>query len=283
VLVLVTASSPAITPMSQASAQCIGPGDADANQIVDLSDFATLSGCLNGPGAALSNGVCEPQAASVFDTDDDGDIDLRDYSRFATAFMMEYFNYGPHRENPEAERLAIQLSGELRAPDEVYERVLRDLALLRELYSDLQGASDTREYVGDELLVHLVSPNNRGMFDTLNAYFLIVSDYEYHIVPGLHLLQFCDNLNAPVLVAEYEALDEVQNAEPDWVDCTFGCARSQIEVSRSMTNYRYTFNYDAQNPADPNSACWRVRVLETDGVGQVLQVSCTDSCLGECP
>ena len=283
VLLLMTVSAPTITLMPAASAQCIGPGDADGNHVVDLSDFAVLWECLTGPANALPNGVCDPQAASAFDTDGDNDVDLRDYSRFANAFLTEYFDYGPHREDPEAERFAIQLSGELRAPDEMYERVHRDLALVRQLYSDLQGVSDTPEYVGDHLLVRLVSANNRGMFDTLNAFFLVTYDYQYHGDPGLHLLRFCDDLNAPALALNYEDLDEVQHAEPDWVYCTYGCGPSNIDVSQSVTHYRYTFNYVSQNPANPSESCWRTRILETDDSGQVLQMSCTDSCLGECP
>lgn len=276
ILLLAELCASAITSKSAASAQCIGPGDSDANHVVDLQDYASLMGCLGGPATALPIGVCNTQAASAFDTDNDGDVDLRDYSRFATAFLQEYFDYGQHREDPEAERLAIQLSGELRAPDDVYERVRRDLEILRQLYLDLQGAFDTPEYGSGSLLVRLVSPTNREMFDALNAFFLVTSDYQFHNDPGLHLLQFCDELNAPVLALVYEGLDEVQYAEPDWVYCTDGSCRWQIEVSRSMTLYRYTFNY-------ASGICWRTRVLETDDTGQVLLVSCADSCLGECP
>ncbi len=280
VLLLTTVGASTITSMPTASAQCIGPGDADVNHVVDLSDFAVLWECLTGPVNALPNGVCDPQAASAFDTDGDNDVDLRDYARFATSFLREYFDYGPHREDPEAERFAMQLSGELRAPDEVYERVHRDLAAIRQLYPELQGVTDFQEFVGDYLFVRLVSNNDRDMYDALNDYFLVTSDREFEIVPGLHGLRLCDNINAPVLAARYEELDEVQYAHPDFPAC-IDCCGSQIYVTESGLYHRYTFYYAYDT--DECFGCWRARVLDTDEAGTVTQVNCTDSCLGECP
>ncbi len=266
---------------SGALAQCIGYGDADVNHVVDLSDFSEFAKCLSGPENILSKKECDPQVALIVNADGDDDVDLRDYSRFATAFLREYFDYGPHRADPEAERLAMQISPELRAPDDVYERVRRDLAIMRANYADLQWASDTPDFEGDRLLVRLVSPADHEMFDQWTAFLLVTRDYSNRNDPGLHFLAFCDNLNIPALVRAYEQLDEVQYAGPSFLICLFGCCVSQIELSESSVGYHYKFFYPA-NPEDC-SGCYRTRVLDVDEAGSVAHISCSDSCLAECP
>ena len=51
------------------------PGDANADCIVDVNDYDEFSGCLDAPSP-------DAECLTVFDWDDDGDIDLADYAQY---------------------------------------------------------------------------------------------------------------------------------------------------------------------------------------------------------
>ncbi len=57
------------------------PGDCNADSIIDLLDHADFVPCLGGPGTSWANPICR-----CFDFDQDDDIDLKDFARFAGFF-----------------------------------------------------------------------------------------------------------------------------------------------------------------------------------------------------
>ncbi len=59
---------------------CAIPGDCDADGDVDLTDYADMSSCMQGPGGGMIGGC------GCFDLDNNGDIDLCDYSEFMVNF-----------------------------------------------------------------------------------------------------------------------------------------------------------------------------------------------------
>lgn len=66
------------------------PYDYDGDGDVDLADYSVLADCLSAPGAApgptgaMTPAVCQ----AVFDSDQDRDIDLHDFSEFQMAFTQ---------------------------------------------------------------------------------------------------------------------------------------------------------------------------------------------------
>jgi hypothetical protein len=57
------------------------PGDCDDDGDVDLDDFTNFTACLLGPDAGLDPGC------ACFDFDGDGDIDLLDFAGFQVDFF----------------------------------------------------------------------------------------------------------------------------------------------------------------------------------------------------
>jgi len=66
--------------------ETIEGGDFDADQDVDLDDFAAFTDCLAGPDAPPdpADAACVGACLSAFDWDDDGDVDLADFGEFRT-------------------------------------------------------------------------------------------------------------------------------------------------------------------------------------------------------
>lgn len=70
-----------LNPLCAQDASCPFFGDGDRNGIVDLRDFVLLVACTAGPDAPPAADNC-----SMFDTDQDGDVDLADYAAFQRLF-----------------------------------------------------------------------------------------------------------------------------------------------------------------------------------------------------
>ncbi|UCE62239.1 MAG: hypothetical protein JSU63_11105 [Phycisphaerales bacterium] len=72
------------------SDQCdsVGSGDFDANGYADLEDYIELTDCLDGPGVSPSVPLpaCLTTYLAAFDSDFDGDVDLKDVGVFCRSF-----------------------------------------------------------------------------------------------------------------------------------------------------------------------------------------------------
>lgn len=190
-----------------------------------------------------------------------------------------YFDYTPHRENVEAEQLAMHLAGQLRAPDEEYARILRDLQLIRDAYSEIAFVIDRPDYGPDELLVRLIKGEPENDYDALNAYYQVVEDRTISQSLNIHLLTFCGNLNIPLLVPIYVA-PNILYAGAAW--SVLG--GDEITVERLDTVHRYTISTGC---GDCLSGCiyWRSWTIDVDEKGNLTLVSLVGSdasCFVDC-
>lgn len=55
-------------------------GDLDGDGVVDLGDHAILAPCFGGPGTTAAPVDCTDQEFESSDTDEDGDVDMRDFA-----------------------------------------------------------------------------------------------------------------------------------------------------------------------------------------------------------
>jgi hypothetical protein len=182
----------------------------------------------------------------------------------------EYFDYGPHRDNPEAEHLAMHLTEQLRAPDQEYDRIIRDLALIRVEYPILADVVDRPAYDRDELVVDLDPEQPWTGYDETNLYYQVIDE---EIKPsGRRVLTYCDNGNAYVLESVYETLPEVNYAEPNY---TIGDG-DQVTVTVQGTTYRYVM-VEGWNDCLSECICNRAWTLDVDEAGLVYLIDYHES------
>jgi hypothetical protein len=74
------------TPQTIGSIRIVSLGDVDGNHEVDLSDFAEMEGCWQGPDDVSEAESEAALSCGVFDADGDGDIDLADFAEFGVVF-----------------------------------------------------------------------------------------------------------------------------------------------------------------------------------------------------
>lgn len=246
-----------------AQQECAGPGDLNADGTVEFADLGAFVACLAGPGASPS---CDPVVAARADLEPDGDVDLGDFAALGPLTARQYFDFGPHRSSLEAEMLAMDLTGQLRAPDAQYSRILGDLGKIRAAYPQLVTVVDDPDYAPNELIVKLVPGQSLDEYSALNAYYLVTA--EELLFDTWWTLTFCDNLNANALGPIYAALAAVQYAEPNSLIGT----DDQITVTALGGTYRYTIDdgfWDCFDGCD----CHRVWVIDVSSFGSVTLVS----------
>lgn len=276
-MLLFASSSLACTSSLAGERHCLGPGDLSADHVVNADDTALLLDCLAGPGSNPGP-ECPPEIALSADLDQDGDVDLLDVSMFTRCFGNSYFDYGPNRDDKESEHLAIKLTGELRAPDDAYSRIHRDLANIHERFSDTRSLQDTGMAADNGLIVALFSSYEHDEFDRLNSFYVArsVSGAWYRLV------EYCDDLNPYALSAVYGQSEEVDYATPNQI-VTVGCDHPDISITQFAQGWRYSFSFYYDSEVYPPCVCWRERVIQTDDAGNVDPYSCVDACQIDCP
>ncbi|MHC4090782.1 MAG: hypothetical protein ACYSUQ_02950 [Planctomycetota bacterium] len=255
----------ASTPPVAAQQTCFGSGDFNSDGLVGLDDHALFWDCLGGPDVQTPPSGCDPASFARADQDDDGDVDLFDSALFAASFGNQYFDYGPHRDNLEAELLAMDLTGQLRAPETEYQRILGDLQLIRSIYTELVTVIDDPDWVSDQLLVGMPTGEPAENYEQLNAYYMAI-DEDIHAT--WRVVTFCDNLNPVVLAPIYAALPEVNYAEPNY----FIGTDDQITITILGTTYRYLID-DGFLDCFDGCDCHRVWEIDVTAGGRVALVS----------
>ena len=115
--------------------------------------------------------------------------------------------------------LALEASGELVAPQHVYERVLADLAAIRAMQPAVQNISAMGSWSPSQMLVGLdaagmaaVQAGTYTDWDCANAHYgLSMKEVQSFYVK----LAFSHRFNIPLLASEYAMFANVEYAEPD--------------------------------------------------------------------
>lgn len=184
------------------------------------------------------------------------------------------FDYGTHRNNLEAEHLAMFYANTLRAPDAAYERILRDLGLIRRAYPFLESKPIELLYPLNQLIVQLDPNLPTTSYEALNVFYQVVNVEQ--VDPNFYTLTFCDNLNIPLLAQEYEALSEVIMA---WPNAAFGSPVNYANVTANGDTYGYEIENGAGD-CPSGCTCFRTWHFEValDGTVTLVDYAETPDC-----
>ncbi|MFH1111080.1 MAG: hypothetical protein V1790_18075 [Planctomycetota bacterium] len=181
-----------------------------------------------------------------------------------------YFDYGPHRTNALAEFLGMLITDELRVPDAVYDRIVRDLTLLDSTYPILTTV-DRLSRGMDHLGVYLDLTEPHDAFDALNAYYQVV-DIESFTLTSFEwkVLTFCDTLNPEAARADYLPLPGVLNVD-DGPDSARNGYSDYVDLVVDRDLYVYEFS---NGEGDCPSWCiarqtWRFSVTPTGAISAI--------------
>ena len=198
-LVLETASAPA------GDDPCSCPADVDGSGTVGFADVL----------AVLADwGPCE---GCDGDVDGDGTVGFEDLLAVLAAWGPCVFDYAD-RQDPEANQIGLEVlgaDGPLLVPDELYDRIDRDLDLIRAFEPALADQTHSPAFAPDHLIVKKIPKAPPESYDRLNACLRIVD--ERNLFGDWYVLTFPGSLNAVALSVIYAELDSIEFAEPDGI------------------------------------------------------------------
>jgi hypothetical protein len=184
-------------------------GDLDGNLTVDSTDLNLLLADFGANGADLPG-----------DIDRDRDVDSADLNTLLGEFGMCAFDYGPPLDNDEAIQIGLEFigaSGPLVVPTDTYDRIVTDLAAIRDVQSSLANQTHSPAWSPTSLLLAIPDALGLSPVEAHNAYFG-VTDTNILFSSGGNtywVFTFPHPLNIPALSSVYSAIDGVNFAEPD--------------------------------------------------------------------
>ncbi len=170
----------------------------------------------------------------------------------------------------EAEVIALEGSGELLAPPDLVNEVEADLVVIRDAYPFLDWVYARAAWAPGHLLLGLTEADYDRFragedepFNELNDQLLLSTVSYWDFAHACHLI-FVPHYNPQFLIADYEALDGVRYAEPNY---SLGDGPDITWEGPGLYLFRYAWG-------DCPAGCleehfWRIRVVA--GVAQLLE------------
>ncbi len=178
--------------------------DIDDTGTVDVLDLIDL----------LSQwGPCPDCTADI---DGSGEVDVLDLLTLLSDWGPCKFDYGPPHDNPEAEQIGLEMlgpSGPLLLPDMTYDRVERDLDLIRADYPELAAEFHNMAWAPNQLIIKLIAGEPLDDYAAHNVYYQVID--EDHLFGDWYTLTYIGNMNVLAMAQIYAAIDAVEYAEPN--------------------------------------------------------------------
>ena len=240
------------------------PSDTNCSGVVDVDDLLEV---INSWGPS---GTGDPG-----DINASGAVDVDDLLAVINAWGECQFDFGVQYKNAEAHQIALEMlaSNQIIAPQAVYDRIDRDLELIRTAYPALAEQTHSMAWAPNQLIVALLQNQPSGSYDCLNAFYQVIDSDLLFSSGGstYYVLTLDGKFNAEGLAAIYTALPEVNFAEPNglvggqnyWVPSNLGGGKWKWEIDDGW--------HDCFDGCD----CHKQYVLQTDADGNIIEISIT--------
>ncbi len=248
--IILTAGLTCTTEPVVAEYEC--PGDFTGDVEVNIDDvFAMLGVWGDCPGC--------PE-----DLNGDDVVNIDDVFALLGMWGPCRFEYQPPYADVEAEQIGLEMlgaGGPLLLPQEIYDRIDRDLDLIRVEEPALADQSHSMLWSPTQILVGFVGSEPLGEYDALNTYYQAsVSDHG-----TFSLLTFPGKINVPVMAMEYAALDAISWAEPNGL---FGGQNFWTPTDMGGDLWEWHVD-DGWHDCYDGCDCHREYTFEVDGSGTV--------------
>ena len=199
-----TSLSLALTSSIYSAPPC--DADLDGDGQVGTSDLLLLFS---------SWGHCE---GCVEDLDGDGVVSTHDLLELFSGWGPTVFEFAVGQDDAEAQQIAIEMlgaGGHLNAPSEVYERVVRDLDLIREAVPGLARQAHSPAWVANQMIAQILENESQQEYICLNEYYQVI-DLD-NLFSNWWVITFADNINILALIPIYTEAPAVNFAEPNGI------------------------------------------------------------------
>lgn len=247
----------AAAPAGQTATCCTA--DLDGSGGIDGADLATLLGLWG------------PCGACAADLNGDGEVGGADLAIMLGQWgECQTFEYPDPPANAEAAQIALEMLGPggplLYAPAD-YDRIDRDLALIRAAHPGLVGQTHSQAWAPNALIVKVLHNVSLDEYECYNAFYQVVSEQFLFTSGGgdWYVIRFAGNLNVERLGLIYAALDEIQFADPDFL---IGGQNFYEPTDMGGGVWRWDID-DGFHDCFDGCDCHRLYTIETDAAGNV--------------
>ncbi len=198
---------------------CCIRGDVNVDFSPDIDDVAAFVQTLLDPASAL------PRAMCAADANADGEVNGADVPGFVAILLdpaIALFDYGPALPDVEAAQIGFEMlgaAGPLLVPADIYARIDADLDAIRAHTPALAAAIHSPAWPANRLIVKVINGLPLDDYQCLNAYYQVIDeDVLFPSGNGVwYVLTLAGQLNIAALASVYQALPEVEFAEPDFM------------------------------------------------------------------
>jgi hypothetical protein len=193
------------------------------------------------------------------------------------------FDYGPTFANAEAEQLALELAGQrgpLLVDPAVYERIDRDMELIRSAVPPLRGVPHDPAWADNVLIIGYTDLPLSQQVECRNEFYQVTN---VQLLTGIRmaLITFPRNVNFEALAVEYLGLEGVRHAGPNGV--IYECKKTWTPEDLGGGLWLWTVEELRPIPGMPFSCTREEWVFQVDAGGSVRFVSgpCYADCNGD--
>ncbi|MHC5023364.1 MAG: hypothetical protein ACYTGG_05565 [Planctomycetota bacterium] len=214
------------------------------------------------------------EAGSPADFDGSGTVDITDLLHLLSQWGPCVFDYGPPRDHAEAWQISLEQlgpTGPLLAPDAAYDRIVRDLNVIRFFYPALGGQTHTKAWNPNELIVKVLDALPHDEYESLKTcYDVIDEEFLFNSGGGAwYVLTFSGWCNVEAMAPVFAAAPEVEFAEPNGI---VGGENFWTPVDLGGDVWEWTID-DGFLDCFDGCDCHRMYIIRTDGPGNVTLIS----------
>ncbi|MCI0364622.1 MAG: hypothetical protein L0Y44_01240 [Phycisphaerales bacterium] len=233
------------------------PPDIDCSGAVNVSDLLTVISNWGASGGAS-------------DVDGSGLVDIGDLLNVISAWGPCIFPLTDFADD-EAHQIGLEMlgpNGPLSLSQEVYDRIDRDLDIIRAAFPTLVGETHTLAWAPNQMIVNINPSQPTAEYNCYNTFYQLTNSQP--LFSTWHVLTFAGKYNVPALVATYMPLAAVTFAEPNglvggqnfWSPTDLGGGLWQWNIDDGF--------HDCFDGCD----CHTIWVIEIDARGAIVQSTC---------
>lgn len=190
----------AFAPTVMAARPC--PPDINCSGAVDVADLLSVItswGNTSGPA----------------DVNSSGSVDVADLLTVITTWGPCAFDFGPAYRDAEAHQIGLEMVETLSLPLATYNRIDRDLNLIRLAYPALAGQTHSEAWIPTDLIVGVQQGQDLTEYQCANTYYHGTQDDLLFSFGGVdyYLVVFAGKSNTEALGAIYAALPGISSAD----------------------------------------------------------------------
>lgn len=246
------------------------PSDTNCSGAVDVDDLLAV---INHWGA-----IDFPPA----DVNYSGNVDVDDLLYVINDWGACVFDFGPVYKNEEVHQIGLEMlpNSQLTLPQATYDRIERDLDLIRTAYPALADQFHSMAWAPNQLIVALQQNQPMESYECHNTFYQVIdSDFLFTGGSGSwYVLTFNGKVNVEGMVEKYEVLPVVNIAEPNglvggqnyWKPTDLGNGKWRWEIDDGFM--------DCFDGCD----CHKLYVIQIDGPGNVTLINYQEVGLSWC-